>query len=217
MFTGLIEEVGKVTSIVSIGGGKRITIAANKIMNDVKIDDSVAINGTCQTVVKVTGNEFQVEAIEETLKKTTLNSFNVGEKVNLERAAQLGSRLGGHLVQGHVDCTGTVLSITEKETEVQIWIEFPIEFQKYIIPVGSIAVNGVSLTVAQVRNNSFMLTIIPHTWKVTILYMLKPGSKVNLEFDLIGKYIENMLKYGKSEDNIQKKSGLEHYLDQPDW
>lgn len=217
MFTGLIEEVGTVKSIISIGGGKRITIAANKIMNDVKIDDSVAVNGTCQTVVKVNGNEFQVEAIEETLKKTTLGSFKIGEKVNLERAAQLGSRLGGHLVQGHVDCTGTVLSISEKATEVQIWIEFPQEFQKYIIPVGSIAVNGVSLTVAQVRNNSFMLTIIPHTWKVTILYMLKPGSKVNLEFDLIGKYIENMLKYGKSGDNMQKKSGMEQYIDQPDW
>lgn len=212
MFTGLIEEIGVVKSIVSLGGGKSITIEAIKIMDDIKIDDSVSVDGACQTVVHFDNNTIKVEAIEETLRKTTLGSFRVGEKVNLERAAKLGDRMGGHLVQGHVDCKGTVKSIDEKATEVQIWIEFPIEFDKYIIPVGSIAVNGVSLTVAKVSRNQFMLTIIPHTWKVTNLFMLKPGSHVNLEFDLIGKYVEKMIFPQKKSSN-----SLEKYIDQPDY
>jgi riboflavin synthase len=212
MFTGLIEEIGVVKSIVSLGGGKSITIEAKKIMDDIKIDDSVAVDGACQTVVHFDKNTIKVEAIEETLLKTTLGSFRVGKKVNLERAAKLGDRMGGHLVQGHVDCKGIVKSIDEKATEVQIWIEFPLEFDKYIIPVGSIAVNGVSLTVAKVSRNQFMLTIIPHTWKVTNLYMLKPGSLVNLEFDLIGKYVEKMISPQKKSTN-----SLEKYIDQPDY
>lgn len=215
MFTGLIEEIGTIRSIVSIGGGSRFTVQADKVMEDIKIDDSVSVNGVCQTVVAVNSNQFQIEAIEETMRKSTLGKFSVGMKVNLERAAQLGSRLGGHLVQGHVDCRGKVISVDEKATEVQIWIEFPTEFEAYVIPVGSIAVNGVSLTIARVQGNKFMLTIIPHTWKVTTLNMLKAGSEINLEFDLIGKYVEKMMK-GKLPQKT-KSSGLEKYIDQPEW
>jgi len=185
MFTGLIEEIGTIKNISPLGSGRRITVEASHIMDDLKIDDSVAINGVCQTVVEHTEKTFLVEAVEETLKKTGFGNLRPGLKVNLERAARLGDHMGGHLVQGHVDCTGNVISVRQQPASHVLWISFPSAYEKYIVPVGSICIDGVSLTAADVKSNKFMVSIIPHTWKMTTLNELKAGSLVNLEFDII--------------------------------
>lgn len=214
MFTGLIEEVGIVKNIQNIGGGRRITISADKIMDDLKIDDSVSTNGVCLTVVAHSESSFDVEAVEETLLKTTLSTFKKGKKVNLERAARVSDRLGGHIVQGHTDTVGTIKSIEKLATGISIWIEFPIEYAKYVVEHGSIAIEGISLTVARLRQNMMMVAIIPHTWKVTAISELQNGSKVNLEFDVLGKYVENFVKHYKNSTTLTS-SNLEKYIDQP--
>lgn len=212
MFTGLIEEIGSIKKVKSIGGGIRIQVSANTIMGDLQIDDSVSINGTCQTVVSLTDNSFEAEAVEETLLKTTLGKLKTGDSVNLERAALPSSRLGGHFVQGHVDCIGELAKIDKLQTAVNLWFSFPKEFSELIVPTGSICINGVSLTSARVENNQFMLAIIPHTYKSTNLKDLKVGSKVNLEFDIIGKYVVKILNASNSN---KKTSPLDKYLTQP--
>ena len=206
MFTGLIEEIGTIKTIRPIGGGKRITVQANKIMDDLKIDDSVALNGACQTVVSRTGDTFDVEAVEETLRKSTLGKFTPGKKINLERAAKLGDRMGGHLVQGHVDCTGHILSIQPEAAGKLVWISFPGEFNRYIVPVGSICI--VSLTVAKIEGTKFMVSVIPHTWELTMMRELKSGTEVNLEFDMIGKYVERMVEPQLHKNDNDLKSRL---------
>src|SRR5690606_29333515 len=135
MFTGLVEEVGEIESIISLGGGKKLKVKAKNILNDVKIDDSIAINGCCQTVIAFNSNSFEVIAIEETLKKTTLGNFKKGTKVNLERALAAGTRMGGHYVQGHIDCVGSVVKIVAGRTEHLVTISFPTEFRKYLVNV----------------------------------------------------------------------------------
>ncbi len=211
MFTGLIEEIGKIKAITKLNGGLKITVIADLIMNDVKIDDSIAIEGVCQTVVACNSNSFDVVAIEETMRKTNFAKLKANSKVNLERALTLNTRLGGHLVQGHVDCIGTVDSVVKEGTSYLVSIKFPNEFQKYIIPVGSICINGVSLTAARVEGTKFTVAIIPHTWDVTTIGNLKTGDIVNLEFDLIGKYIEKQMQFG----NIKKESIWEQFANQP--
>ncbi len=217
MFTGLIEEQGEIKSIRKAGGGRRITVKAKKIMDDLKIDDSVALNGVCQTVVSRSADTFEVEAVEETILKTTLGDMKPGQKLNLERAARLGDRMGGHLVQGHADCTGSVVSIEALATAKLIWISYPEKFSNYIVSEGSICIDGVSLTTAREEKSRFMVSIIPHTWQMTTLKDLKPGLKVNLEFDIIGKYIEKIASpfLGK-EKEVKKKSVLDMYYDQPE-
>lgn len=216
MFTGLIEETGIIQSVKPLGGGKRITVKSQKIMDDLKIDDSVAINGVCQTVVSRTVDTFDVESVEETIRKTTFGQLKSGDWVNLERALRIGDRLGGHLVQGHVDCTGNVITIVKERTGILLWISYPSEFSRYIVNTGSICINGISLTVAKAESGKFMSAIIPHTWEITILNFLKTGSLVNLEFDVLGKYIENMIKSGITHNNLSKNSSIyDQYLDQP--
>jgi riboflavin synthase len=211
MFTGLIEEIGAIVSVQPRGGGRRITVKASKIMDDVKIDDSISINGACQTVVGRTDTTFDVEAVEETLKKTTLAFLKSGARVNLERAMRSGDRFGGHIVQGHVDTTGTVHSIEKQTMSWLIWIEFPREFAQYIVPVGSICIDGVSLTVARIEGTRLMVSVIPHTVSVTTLKDLHSGSTVNLEFDIIGKYVERLMSV-RAEAPVEKKSSLEEML-----
>ncbi len=212
MFTGLIEEIGTVKSVQSIGSGRKITVQAEKVLDDLKIDDSIALNGACQTVIARTDKTFEVVAVEETLRKTTLGKFNSGKRINLERAAKVGDRIGGHLVQGHIDCTGNILSIQPETAGKLIWVGFPKEFRKYIVKIGSICINGVSLTVANLEGAKFMTAIIPHTWDMTTFNELRIGDEVNLEFDIIGKYIENMVEPFQT----NKKSILEDLIDQPD-
>lgn len=189
MFTGLIEEIGTVTAVEKTGGGINITVQGNTVMDDLKIDDSIALDGCCQTVISRTESSFTVTAVEETLKKTTLRDFVPNRHVNLERAMRVGDRLGGHFVQGHVDCTGIVIEYEKRESSWLYRVEYPQDFAGLVIPVGSIAINGVSLTAAEVRDNTCMVSIIPHTYGATTFNELKTGHQVNLEFDMLGKYI----------------------------
>ncbi|MDB5033153.1 MAG: riboflavin synthase [Chlorobi bacterium] len=191
MFTGLIEEIGQVVTAVDDGGARRITVRGAKVIDGLKVDDSVALDGCCQTVVALDGDTFTVVAVEETLKKTTLGSFIAGRRVNLERALRVGDRLGGHFVQGHVDCVGSVIDASTRESSWLYWIGYPEEFARLVIPVGSIAINGVSLTAAEVSGACCMVSIIPHTHDVTTFDALKQGDPVNVELDMIGKYIRN--------------------------
>ena len=200
MFTGLIEEKGLIESITDRSGGKRIIVKCNDILNDIKVDDSISIDGICQTVVKTGSNCFEVEAVEETLKKTTVRYWRNGQTVNLERALKFSDRLGGHLVMGHIDTVGEIIQITKLGSSIKYELLFPQEFSKYIIEQGSIAINGISLTIAESYPTSLVVSIIPHTLSKTNISELKKSDKVNLEFDILGKYIEKLL-YDK-QDNL---------------
>ncbi len=193
MFTGLIEEIGEIKRIQPFGNALRLTVSAKKVLSDLKIDDSVSINGVCQTAVEVGHDNFTVEAVEETLKKSTFSKFKIGQKVNLERAMLPTQRLGGHLVQGHVDCVGKVKKITDNQSSYLVEISYPSQIGKYLVENGSICIEGVSLTIARLSSETFTLSVIPHTWKVTTFTNLKIGSEVNLEVDLLGKYVEKIL------------------------
>ena len=194
MFTGIVEEIGRVRSLRKHGDGLRIEISARKVLRDLGVDNSIAVNGTCLTVVGRKKGAFAAEAVKETLKKTNLGLLRVGSTVNLERPVSLAQRLGGHLVQGHVDATGTVVRVKPLEASWMFTIQFPARFRKYIIPVGSISVDGVSLTVASLKRDELEVAIIPYTFENTKFGEYRAGSKVNLEFDLVGKYIESLLR-----------------------
>jgi riboflavin synthase len=193
MFTGLIEEIGTINFIRPYGGGKLISVVAKTILEDVKIDDSISINGACQTVISHNRNTFEVVAVEETLRKTTLGRLHSSQKINLERAMKPSNRLGGHIVQGHIDCVGRVVKIERMQTAVNLWVEFPEEHKNMLVPTGSITIEGVSLTSARVEGNQFMVAVIPHTWENTTFANLRNQSEVNLEFDIIGKYVNKIL------------------------
>jgi len=210
MFTGLIEEIGIIKSVAAFGSGRRLSIECSKIIDDLKIDDSVSISGVCQTVVKINGKVFEVEAIRETLDKTKLGNLKAGTKVNLERAMRLGDRFGGHIVQGHTDTTSKINGIHDAGSGIDVWISLPPSFRKYVVPVGSVCIDGVSLTVARVDSTAFMVSIIPHTWKVTTLSGLRSGDLVNIEFDILGKYIESLFPGQQNRSSI-----LEGLTDQP--
>ena len=194
MFTGIIQEVGTIGSAVRKGGGVQMEIRAPACFKELKIDDSIAVNGVCLTVVQKRAGLFKVEAVEETLRKTTLGRFGASAKVNLELAMRLSDRLGGHLVLGHVDCTGVVSGRERRQNSTFLTIEIPDGFSRYIIEVGSIAVDGVSLTVASKDRTAISVSLIPHTLECTTLGSLQTRDSVNLEFDLIGKYVEQLLK-----------------------
>lgn len=215
MFTGLVEEIGKIKSVRPFGSGIRLEISAKLICDELKPDDSVSIDGACQTVTKIDPSGFSVDTVRETLSKTTLGSLKAGTEVNLERALRLGDRLGGHLVQGHVDCVGKVVSIGGDAGNKLLWVEFPEKFAKLIVDTGSITISGVSLTSAKCEGNRFLVTIIPHTWNNTTLRGLRNGSGVNLEFDILGKYVDKLLSVGKTESS--KPSFLDQFIDQPDY
>ena len=192
MFTGLIEEIGTIHSAENKGTSKRLVVTAKTVMNDLKIDDSISINGACQTVISRTATTFSVDSIDETLRKTTLGQLTRNSRVNLERAVRADSRLGGHMVQGHVDCTGRIRTINDIQGSRQVWVEFPPEYSKYVVPIGSICLDGISLTVARTEKNAVMVALIPHTLAVTTLADRKTGDTLNIEFDIIGKYVERM-------------------------
>lgn len=208
MFTGIIEEIGIVKSIK----GKVITIEANKIFDDLKLGDSVAVNGTCLTVSSFEGKTFpkifNADITSETLSRTNLGDLKSGFKVNLERALTLNGRLGGHIVSGHIDGVGIIKNISKNTDDIELTIEVPANLMKYIIEKGSIAVDGISLTIAEVNKNSFSVAIIPHTLKETILYYKKAGDKVNIENDIIGKYVEKLLSFNNisSKNNYNKEN-----------
>ncbi len=199
MFTGLVEETGLIKAIKKKSGSVIFTIAGKKTVKSLRIDHSIAIEGVCLTVIRNTKTTFDVQAVEETLKKTTLGELRVGDLVNLERPLLPSDRLGGHFVLGHVDGIGKVVSMKTLESSWIYWIKTPMKFAHHLVPVGSIAVNGVSLTMAEVKSDSFAVSIIPHTIEVTTFKVLKPGDSVNLEFDILGKYIERLFETRKIE------------------
>jgi len=205
MFTGIVKDVGAVAAVRGRGTNLRITVrfSNDTEFGDLAVDESVAINGACQTVVALGRQTFDVDTVDETLKKTTLGSFGPGTEVNLERALRPFDRLGGHFVQGHVDCVGDVLGVRDLGGSREVRIAFPGEFRPFIIPVGSIAVDGVSLTVARVDNDSFTVAVIPYTFGNTTIPSLGEGSRVNLEFDILGKYIAR--QQGLLKDEHQDK------------
>ncbi|MDZ4384041.1 MAG: riboflavin synthase [Nitrospirota bacterium] len=194
MFTGLIEELGTVKGIRSQSGGMRLSIAGKNVLDGMKAGDSIAVNGACLTVVEMSHSVFGADVSKETLAKTTLGRLRVGDRVNLERAMRPTDRLGGHLVAGHVDAVGVIRTI-ERTGEASLFtFEAPPEVSRYLIYKGSIAIDGISLTVNEVQGERFSVTIIPHTARQTTLGLKKAGDPVNLETDLIGKYVEKFVK-----------------------
>jgi len=196
MFTGLIEEVGIMQRIGKQGQAMVLSIAAKRIMDDVRLGDSIAINGVCLTVIAFDSGSFTLDVTPETFRHTNLSLLQAGDRVNLERAMSAQGRFGGHIVQGHVDTTGRITSRRPEENAVYFTVEIANrEVMKYIVPRGSITIDGVSLTVVGVDESSFSVSIIPHTLAQTILLHKQPGSSVNIESDLLGKYIERLLFY----------------------
>ena len=209
MFTGLIEELGTVRRVSSSGEGTDIVIAAKKVLSDLKIGDSIAVNGPCLTATAVEKDNFTAWAMPETLQKTNLRHLTVGSPVNLERAMTLNGRLGGHLVSGHIDAVVTLAGREPQGGAIILTFEAPDELMRYIIPKGSVSLDGVSLTVIEVDQNRFTVGLIPHTAGETTLGRRESGAPVNLEVDLIGKYVEKMLapyqaegQAGKSKSNL---------------
>jgi riboflavin synthase len=192
MFTGIIAETGTVQTVNSLEGGKELEISCS-FAGDTHIDESISVNGVCLTVVSSSSNSFKVQCVEETLRKTSFQFIREGNEVNLERSLTLDKAIEGHIVQGHVDAVGNIEKIEVDDNDKLITIRYPKEFIPYIVGRGSIAVDGISLTVAREEDNRFTVAIIPYTWDYTNLKNLKKGDKVNLEFDIFGKYIVRYL------------------------
>lgn len=212
MFTGIIEEIGKVDQTSFRGSNLRFRIKALKVSTDLRVGDSVNINGACQTVIEAKGDHFIAEAVEETLRRTNLGQLKPGDSVNLERALRLSDRLGGHLVSGHVDFVGRIRFIFQKDQSHIFEFEFPPEYQTHFVEKGSVAVDGVSLTVVQVHSSSFTVSIIPFTISNTTLGVKETGDTVNIETDLIGKYVEIILAPQKEKFQI-----TEEWLKEKGW
>ena len=194
MFTGIVSEVGIIKEIKPMKGGQELAIHST-FLDDVHVDESIAVNGVCLTVVSFNDEAFRVQCVDETLRKTNLGTLEEGDGVNLERSLTLDKALEGHMVQGHVDTVGTITAIDQKDADILLRIEFPEEFDDYIVGRGSVSVDGISLTVARdEENNEFTVAIIPYTWDYTNLKDKKVGSPVNLEFDVFGKYIVKYLE-----------------------
>lgn len=194
MFTGIIEEVGEVLQLHKGKDSAQLTIKAHKVLEDVAIGDSIAVNGVCLTVTSFQAQSFTADVMHETLDRSTLAHLKKGSHVNLERAMLAGGRFGGHIVAGHVDGIGTIVDIQKDDVAVWYTIQAKEEIMRYIIEKGSIAIDGISLTVARVDENSFAISAIPHTIQHTTLWERKKGDSVNLENDMVGKYIEKLIK-----------------------
>ena len=192
MFTGIVESLGVVKAIRPEGSNTHFTLQC-EFTDALQIDQSVAHNGACLTVVSIQGSEYTVTAIQETLDKTCLGDLKVGDLVNLERCMRMNARLDGHIVQGHVDTTATVTSVEELDGSWSFSFEYPEHPQHITVPKGSICINGVSLTVVNSGNNSFSVAIIPYTYENTVFKTFKVGTRVNLEFDIIGKYVARLM------------------------
>jgi len=207
LFTGIIEETGMLGEIKHGEKSSVLTIKANKVLEETKTGDSIAVNGICLTVTSLGVNYFTADVMAESLRKTNLKDLKRGSRVNLERALSLSSRLGGHIVSGHVDGTGMIESFQREDNAVWISIQADEQLLKYIVGKGSIAIDGVSLTVAYIDDVRFKVSVIPHTGKETILLQKKPGDTVNLECDIIGKYVEKLMFMKK--ESRQSGSGID--------
>lgn len=207
MFTGIIEEIGTVKYIKKTGVSGKLVIDCKKVTGDVSSGDSIAVNGVCLTVTDFDSNSFTADVMHETLDRSSLGNLRPGNPVNLERAMTAGGRFGGHIVTGHIDGTGTVTKLEHDENAVWYSITCGEHLLRYIIEKGSVAIDGISLTVANVQKNGFQVSVIPHTLKKTILAYKKPGDIVNLENDCIGKYVERLMGFTreKTSERSDKK------------
>ncbi|MFH1893866.1 MAG: riboflavin synthase [Candidatus Zixiibacteriota bacterium] len=204
MFTGLVTEIGTIQSTHRTSSGLRLVVRAPRTVSEAALGDSIDINGACQTAMNISGDAFSVDTVPETLKKTTLGELRIGSRVNLEQAVKASDRLGGHIVSGHIDCVGTVVRARKLPTAIELAVSFPEEFADLVVPQGSIAIDGVSLTVAALKKNECTVAIIPTTWEMTTLSDLKSGSRINLEFDVMGKYIVNYLRRRNATSGIDE-------------
>lgn len=202
MFTGIIEELGKIKAISRGANSAVLTIEAKEILQDVHLGDSIAVNGVCLTVTSFSSNQFTADVMHETLNRSSLGQLRIGGIVNLERAMSANGRFGGHIVAGHIDGVGRITDIKHDDNAIWYTIECSPEIMRYIIEKGSIAIDGISLTVADVGKNYFKVSIIPHTAAKTTLSLRKTGDVVNLENDCIGKYVEKLIQPYKKESNI---------------
>ncbi len=202
MFTGIIEETGKIKTFKKNSNGAEIEVECSEVLKDTKIGDSISVNGTCQTVIELLNNSFKAQISDETLRVTNFNYAKAGQSVNLERALTLSSRLGGHIVSGHVDGVGKFVSKEKLTDFYNLVFEIPSELDKYVVYKGSITINGISLTVASIKNNIVEVAIIPHTFENTNLLTLKEGDYVNIETDILGKYVEKFLSVNNNKKDI---------------
>ena len=203
MFTGIIEEIGKVENIIKNTHSFKLIVKCKKVIQDVSVGDSIAVNGACLTVTEFGENSFSADVTSETMRRTAFSLLQIGTEVNLERALSFNGRLGGHIVLGHVDCCGKIISERKDENAVHIKIETEEKWFKYIIEKGSIAVDGISLTISEKRGKTFIVTIIPHTCIKTTLLNKKVGDMVNLECDYLGKFVEQLIN--KSNEKLTMK------------
>lgn len=199
MFTGIIEETGRISAIKRGAKSSALQIAANRIFEDLKTGDSVAVNGVCLTVTKIENKIFCADVMSETLSRSSLGELRQNSPVNLERAMAADGRFGGHMVSGHIDGTGTVMRIERDDNAVWYTIKAPEKIMTYIVEKGSVAIDGISLTVAKAGRDNFSVSVIPHTMRETILDTKRVGSKVNLENDIVGKYVERFVQMPKKE------------------
>lgn len=211
MFTGIVKEIGCVKSMTANSSGVSLEVYSKNLIAEIEVDDSVSINGACQTVTHIGADYFRVQAVHATLEKTTLGALQIAQEVNLELALQLKTRLGGHLVQGHVNGMGKIARLQKKGDNYEVWLTFPPQCAPYIVKEGSLTVDGISLTVADLKREeqTLMLSIIPHTWEQTALRHRVVGSAVNLEVDIIAKYVENLLFYQSQKQGNQSALSLD--------
>ena len=211
MFTGIIEGLGSITAITSSGAGKRLAIASDFQLEHTKIGDSISVSGGCLTVVRLDDKRFEVDVSPETLAKTTFENARVGDRVNLERAMRLSDRIDGHLVSGHIDGMGTIQHRENVGNAIIVTFGASAATTRYMITKGSVAVDGISLTINSITKDEFVVSIIPHTAKITTIGIKPIGDSVNIETDMIGKYVERFLKAKASPDdeNAQLQSGID--------
>jgi len=212
MFTGLIEEIGTMEGAAKGEKSMKLTLHAKKVLEDIKVGDSISTNGVCLTVTSFTGTTFTVDVMPETMRKTNLGKLKKGNGVNLERALKVSDRLGGHIVSGHIDGTGIIKEYKDEDNATWVTVETKGELIKYIIPKGSIAIDGTSLTVVDTADDSFRVSLIPITKEETILLKKKVGDEVNLECDIVGKYIERFLTF-KEDKKVKDKIDMKFLMD----
>ncbi|MFP4491665.1 MAG: riboflavin synthase [Spirochaetaceae bacterium] len=203
MFTGLVEEAGRVESVDRRGGYQLLTIEAHKVLEDLKHGDSIAVNGVCLTVTEMDKGRFSVETLEVSLRKTSLGTLKKGSRVNLERALMAGSRMGGHVVQGHVDGVGRILSVRRRDENIYLEVLLPQELTRFCVDGGSIAIEGISLTIAELRGSRIILNIIPTTWRDTVLSDRRQGELVNIEVDIMARYVAGLIETQKQTTGVQ--------------
>lgn len=208
MFTGIIEEIGIIRNIVKGSRSIKLTITAKKVLENTNLGDSIAVNGVCLTVTALGKDGFTADVMPESMSKTNMSRLKPGDRVNLERALTLSSRLGGHIVSGHIDGVGDIINMEKDDNAVRVTLTSVPKVMKYIVSEGSVALDGVSLTVAHLGDNDFTVSLIPHTAQVTTLLDKKVGDKLNIENDVVGKYVERLLSFSDKDKVVEKNSAI---------